>query len=63
MVYWERFPSFSSMPQVPLNLQQTLREDLSKDPDKNYSIFYCSVAIHFPHIETILFSDGEFINC
>ena len=35
---------------------------VSNDPDKNYSIFYCSVAICFPHIETVMFSDQEFIN-
>ena len=32
---------FSSTPSV-----------LSNDPDKNYSIFYCSAAMRFPHIET-----------
>ena len=35
---------------------------LSNDPDKNCSIFYCSVAIRFPHVETVVFSDQEFIN-
>ena len=35
---------------------------LSNDPDKNNSIFYCSAAIRFPHIETVVFSDQEFIN-
>ena len=35
---------------------------LSNDPGKNYSIFYCSAAIRFPHIETVVFSDQEFIN-
>ena len=35
---------------------------LSNDPDKNCSIFYCSAAIHFPHVETVVFSDQEFIN-
>ena len=35
---------------------------LSDDPDKNYSIFYCSAAIRFPHIEMVVFSDQEFIN-
>ena len=35
---------------------------LSNDPDKNYSIFYCSAAILFPHIETVVLSDQEFIN-
>ena len=35
---------------------------LSNDPDKKYSIFYCSAAIRFPHIETVVFSDQEFIN-
>ena len=36
--------------------------ELSNDPDKNYSIFYCSAAILFPHIETVVLSDQEFIN-
>ena len=35
---------------------------LSNDPDKNDSVFYCSAAIGFPHIETVVFSDQEFIN-
>ena len=35
---------------------------LSNDPDKNYSNFYCSAAIRFPHIEKVVFSDQEFIN-
>ena len=35
---------------------------LSNDPDKNYSIFYCSAAIRIPHIETVVFSVQEFIN-
>ena len=36
--------------------------DLSNDPGKNYSIFYCSAAIRFSHVETVVFSDEEFIN-
>ena len=28
---------------------------LSSDPDKNYSIFYCSAEIHFPHNQTVVF--------
>ena len=35
---------------------------LRNDPDKNCSVFYCSAAIHFPHIETVLISYREFIN-
>ena len=35
---------------------------LSNRPDKNYSIFYCSAAVRFPHIERVMFSDQEFIN-
>ena len=35
---------------------------LSNDLDKNYSIFYRSAAIRFPHIETVFFSDQEFSN-
>ena len=35
---------------------------LSNDPGKNCTIFYCSAAINFPHIETVVFSDQEFIN-
>ena len=35
---------------------------LSNDPDKNCSIFYCFAAIRFPHVETVAFSDEEFIN-
>ena len=36
---------------------------LSNDPGKNSTIFYCSAAIiSFPHIETVVFSDQEFIN-
>ena len=35
---------------------------LSDDPGKNCTIFYCSAAISFPHIETVVFSDQEFIN-
>ena len=35
---------------------------LSNDPGKKYTIFYCSAAISFPHIETVVFSDQEFIN-
>ena len=37
-------------------------DQLSNDPDKNYSIFYCSAAIRFPHIETVVFSDQELSN-
>ena len=40
----------------------SLAFDLSNDLDNNYSIFYCSAAIRFPHIETVVFSDQEFIN-
>ena len=36
-------------------------EDLSNDPDKNCSIFYCSAAIRFPEVETVMFLDEEFI--
>ena len=35
---------------------------LVNDPEKNYSIFYCSAAIRFPHFETVAFSGEEFIN-
>ena len=35
---------------------------LSNDPGKNCTIFICSVEIRFPHVETVLFSDQEFIN-
>ena len=35
---------------------------LSNDPDKNCSIFYCSAAICFSHIEIVVFSYGECIN-
>ena len=42
--------------------QEFIPNCLSSDPDKNYSIFYCSVAISFPHIEMVMFSDQEFIN-
>ena len=35
---------------------------LSNDPGKNCTIFYCSAEIRFPHVETVLFSDQEFIN-
>ena len=35
---------------------------LSNDPSKNCTIFYCFAAISFPHIETVVFSDQEFIN-
>ena len=35
---------------------------LSNDPGKNCTIFYCSAEIRFPHFETVLFSDQEFIN-
>ena len=35
---------------------------LRNDPDKNYSIFYCSAAIRFPHVETVDFSGETFIN-
>ena len=34
---------------------------LSNDPDKNCSIFFCSEAICFPHIKTVVFSYEEFI--
>ena len=36
--------------------------NLSNDPGKNSTIFYCSAAISFPHVEKVLFSDQEFIN-
>ena len=39
-----------------------MSRQLSNDPDKNYSNFYCSAAIRFPHIEKVVFSDQEFIN-
>ena len=35
------------------------------DPDKNCTvalIFYCSAAIRFPRVQTVVFSDEEFIN-
>ena len=35
---------------------------LHNDPGNNCTIFYCSAAISFPHIETVVFSDQEFIN-
>ena len=35
---------------------------LSNDPDKNYSICYCFAAICFLFIETVVFSEQEFIN-
>ena len=35
---------------------------LSNDPDKNCSIFYCSAAIRFPHVETVVCVEEEFIN-
>ena len=35
---------------------------LSNDQGKNCTIFYCSAEIRFPHVETVLFSDQEFIN-
>ena len=38
------------------------RATLSNDPDKNCSIFNSSVAICFHHVETVVFSDEEFIN-
>ena len=44
------------------SLLQKLFYCLSNDPDKHCSIFYCSAAIRFPHIETVVFSDEEFIN-
>ena len=37
-------------------------EEISNDPGKKCTIFYCSAAISFPHIETVVFSDQEFIN-
>ena len=43
-------------------LSNETKGTLSNDPDKNYSIFYCSAEIRFPHIETVVFSDQEFIN-
>ena len=35
---------------------------LSDDPGKNCTIFYCSDAISFPHIETVVFLGQEFLN-
>ena len=35
---------------------------LSNDPGKNCTIFYCSDAISFPHIETVVFLGQEFLN-
>ena len=35
---------------------------LSNDPGKNCTILYCSAALSFPHVETVLFSYQEFIN-
>ena len=39
-----------------------LDRKLSNDPDKNCSIFYCSAAICFPHVEIVVFSYAECIN-
>ena len=44
------------------SLLQKLFYCLSNDQDKNCSIFYCSAAIRFPHIEMVVFTDEEFIN-
>ena len=54
---WEYEPQAS----VPAGFPGSpkLSRVLSNDPDKNYSIFYCSAAIRF---ETVVFSDQEFIN-
>ena len=35
---------------------------LSNDPGKNCTIFYCSDAINFPHIGTVVFLGQEFLN-
>ena len=40
----------------------TIITTLSNDPGKNSTIFCCSAEIRFPHVETVLFSDQEFIN-
>ena len=45
-----------------LRTENCLSWSLSNDPDKNCSIFYCSAAIRFPHVETVVFSDQEFID-
>ena len=65
---WEqgKGPGVPMFPLASINqpLSPTLTEIriLSSIPAKNCSIFYCSVAIRFPHVETVMFSDEEFIN-
>ena len=41
---------------------QLLLVNLSNDPGKNCTIFYCSDATSFPHIETVVFLGQEFLN-
>ena len=49
-------------PQYNYDTVLTLLKCLSNDPGKNCTIFYCSDAISFPHIETVVFLGEEFLN-
>ena len=65
LVHPNAFPSEHHPLTFKLHVKKTRPRNaqrLCNDPDKNYSIFYCSAAIRFPHVETVVFSDQEFLN-
>ena len=53
--------NFQGLVFIP-KMEKLLLWHLSNDPGKNCTIFYCSDAISFPHIEKVVFLGQEFLN-
>ena len=61
-IVWEAEYEYTRSHNILLKATRWRATRSRNDPYKNCSIFYSSVAIRFLPVETVVFSDEEFIN-